>query len=238
VSLLQRWGKVTEQSPNDETRERARISAVETQGFTRMVQRKSLIWKRDSLARTMYGPKHMPDCNVKATVGKHFLFNEPIPRSENGQGYLRVTRFSLWWQQREFPNVWTSEGLTTCVEKGYRWSINSTTWNHLQAMWQGPSLDLLSQVYEETQHQDRIEACGYRSATWRILRALKSINQAKVMVGESAITAAAFFESAGRPSKFFWGPQQGKKVILRESLSAGGKEESLKVIQKEKGWVI
>jgi hypothetical protein len=58
----------------------------------------------------------------------------------------------------------------------------------LQAMWQGPSLDLLRQVYEETQHQDRIEACGYRSATWRILRALKSINEAKVMVGESAIT--------------------------------------------------
>jgi hypothetical protein len=102
VNLHQRWGKVIEESPNDETRERARISAVETQGFTRMVLRKSLIWERDSLARTTYDPEHIPDCNVKATVGKHFLFNEPIPRSENGQGYLRVTRSSLWWQQREF----------------------------------------------------------------------------------------------------------------------------------------
>ena len=94
--------KVIKESPNDETRERARISAVETQGFTRMVQRKSLIWERDSLARTTYNPEHISDCNVKATVGKHFLFNEPIPRSENGQGYLRVSRSSLWWQQREY----------------------------------------------------------------------------------------------------------------------------------------
>ena len=45
-------------------------------------------------------------------------------------------------------------------------------------------------------------ARGYRSATWRILRALKSINEAKVMVRESAITAAPFCESAGLPNLF------------------------------------
>jgi hypothetical protein len=72
-----------------------------------MFQRKNLIWERDSLARTTYDPEHIPDCNVEATVGKHFLFNEPIPRSENGQGHLRVIKSSLWWHQREFPNVWT-----------------------------------------------------------------------------------------------------------------------------------
>jgi hypothetical protein len=124
------------------------------------------------------------------------------------------------------------------VEKAYKWSINRTTSNHLQAMWQGSSLDLLRQVHEDTQHQDRIEACSYWSPTWQILRALKSTNAAKLVVGESAVTAAPFFESAGRPSKPFWGPQQGSKVILWESLSAGGKEESLKVLQKEAGWVI
>jgi hypothetical protein len=90
-------------------------------------------------------------------------------------GYLRVTKSSLWLQQREFPDVWTSEGLTTCVEREYKWSINSTTWNHIQTMWQGPPLDLLRQVHEETQHQDCNEACGCRSPTWRVLRALKAI---------------------------------------------------------------
>ena len=47
-------------------------------------------------------------------------------------------------------------------------SINSSTWKYLQALWQGTSLDLLRVVYKETQHQDSIEACGYRSPTWRI----------------------------------------------------------------------
>ena len=97
------------------------------------------------------------------------------PSAKNGHGCLRVTKSSLWWQQREFPDVWTSGGLTTCVEKEYTWSINSTTWNDIQTMWQGPPLDLLHQVHEETQHQDYIEACGYRSPTWRVLRALKAI---------------------------------------------------------------
>jgi hypothetical protein len=87
------------------------MSAVETQGLARMFQRKNLIWERDSLARTTYDPEHIPDCNVEATVGKHFLFNEPIPRSENGQGHLRVIKSSLWWHQREFPNVWTCSAL-------------------------------------------------------------------------------------------------------------------------------
>jgi len=44
-------------------------------------------------------------------------------------------------------------------------------------------------VHEETQHQDCIEACGYRSPTWRVLRAHKAIIDAKVMVGESEVTA-------------------------------------------------
>jgi hypothetical protein len=116
------WGKIREELKDDEKRERARRSAVETRGFTRMVQRKSLIWERDSIARG-YDPEHIPDCNFFATLGKHFLFHEPIPRPENGQGYLRVNRSSLWWQQREFPDVWMSEELATCVEKGYKWSI-------------------------------------------------------------------------------------------------------------------
>ena len=83
------------ESTSDEIRERVRMSAVETQGFTRMVQRKSLIWERDSIARTTYDLEQIPDCNVKATVGKHFLHNEPSPRSENGPGYLRVIRSSF-----------------------------------------------------------------------------------------------------------------------------------------------
>ena len=78
--------------------------------------------------------------NVQATVGRHFLFHEQIPIAANGSGYLRVATKSLWWQHEHFPKVWTSEGLTTCMENGYQWNINSTTWNHLRMMWQAQPL--------------------------------------------------------------------------------------------------
>jgi hypothetical protein len=125
---------------------RAEERAGSSASCSQQVFRKNLSWERDSIARVAYDPAHIPDCNVHATVGKHFLFHEPIPYAKNGQGYLRVTKSLLWWQQREFPGVWTSEGLTTCVEKEYKWSVNSPTWNHIQAMWQGPPLDLLRSV--------------------------------------------------------------------------------------------
>ena len=117
MNLHQRWGKVSEKSQDDDIMERARGSATEKHGFTRIVRRKNLTWERDSIARVAYDPAHIPDCNVNATLGKHFLFHEPILYAKNGQGYLQVTKSSLWWQQREFPGVWTSEGLKTCVEK-------------------------------------------------------------------------------------------------------------------------
>ena len=82
------------------------------------------------------------------------------------------------------------------------------------------ALDLLRHVYLESLFQDALEAKGYRSPTWRILRALQATINANVVIGESRLTAAPFFEGAGRPSVPFWGPQQGWRVILWESLSS------------------
>ena len=109
--------------------------AEKSNRFTRIVQHRDLPWEKDSIARPAYDPEHIPDCNVQATIGKHFLFHKVIPKAANGLGYLRVTTKSLWWQHEHFPNVWTSEGLTTCMENGYQWTINSTAWNHLRMMW-------------------------------------------------------------------------------------------------------
>ena len=283
---------------------------------TRIVQHRDLQWEKDSIARVAYDPEHIPDCNVQATIGKHFLFHGVIPKAANGLGYLRVTTKSLWWQHEHFPNVWTSEGLTTCMENGYQWTINSTTWNHLRMMWlaaettdneefkgreevaeqeceaeresvekrgktaeqedkEGSStvtgregatgraaaeegakaaerkgatgregatekgaLDLLRHVYLESLLQDTLEAKGYRSPTWRILRALQATINANVVIGETRLTAAPFFEGAGRPSVPFWGPQQGRRVILWESLSPEDQQMCLNDLQDNKDWVI
>jgi hypothetical protein len=124
------------------------------------------------------------------------------------------------------------------MENGYQWTVNRTTWNHLQTMWQAPPLDLLRLIYEETHHQTILEASEYRSPTWCILRALQTIFQANVVVGESTITASPFFEGAGRPSKSFWGPQQGRRVILWESLRPEDQEKCLTKLQSDRHWVI
>jgi hypothetical protein len=169
--LHQRWGKVKKRTEGDNIRAQACRDANASRLFTRIVQRRNLPWEKDSIARAAYDPAHIPDCNVQATVGQHFIFSEPIPKAGNGRGYLRVTKKSLWWQTAQFPT------------------------------------DLLRLVYEETHVQNILEASGYRTPTWRILRALQSTINANVVVGESIITAAAFFEGAGRPSQPFWGPK-------------------------------
>jgi hypothetical protein len=174
VNLYQRWGKVHKIPDNEDIRAHTCNQAKASSRFTRIVQRKNLPWEKDSIARAAYDPAHIPDCNVQAMVGQHLIFSEPIPKAENGRGYLRVTKKSLWWQTAQFPTVWTSEELTTCMEKGYQFTINSTTWNHLRMLWQAPPLDLLSLVYQETHVQNILEASGYRTPTWRILRALQS----------------------------------------------------------------
>ena len=93
-------------------------------------------------------------------------------------------------------------------------------------------------VYLESLFQDTLEAKGYRSPTWRILRALQATINANVVIGESRLTAAPFFEGAGRPSVPFWGPQQGRRVILWESLSPEDQQKCLNDLQDNKEWVI
>ena len=94
--LHQRWGRAN-MTPNSENiKEQADSEAKVIMRFIRIIQQKDLPWERDSIARAANDPEHIPDCNVKATVGQHFLFPEPIPRAINGQGYLRVTTKSLW----------------------------------------------------------------------------------------------------------------------------------------------
>jgi hypothetical protein len=90
-SLHRRWSKITKTSESENVRMKACKEAEKSNKFTRIVQRRDLPWEKDSIARAAYDPEHIPDCNVQATVGKHFLFHEVISKAANGLGYLRVT---------------------------------------------------------------------------------------------------------------------------------------------------
>jgi hypothetical protein len=95
MSLHQRWDKVSKLTDSENIR--AFNEANASRIFIRIVQRKDLPWEKDSIARVAYDPARIPDCNIQATVGQHFLFHEPIPTAVHGRGYLRVTKESLWW---------------------------------------------------------------------------------------------------------------------------------------------
>ena len=106
-SLHRRWSKITKTPGSENVRMKACKEAEKSSKFIRIVQRRDLPWEKDSIARAAYDPEHIPDCNVQATIGKHFLFHGVIPKAANGLGYLRVTTKSLWWQYEHFPSVWT-----------------------------------------------------------------------------------------------------------------------------------
>ena len=79
--LHQRWGRTNVTLNNEDIKAQADNEAKVTNKFIRFIQRKDLPWERDSIARAANDPEHIPNCNVKATVGQHFLFHEPIPRA-------------------------------------------------------------------------------------------------------------------------------------------------------------
>ena len=60
---------------------------------------------------------------------------------------------------------------------------------------------------------------------------------ANVVIGESTTTAAPFFEGAERRSRPFWGPHQGRKLILWESLGPENQLKCLIELRDDANWV-
>jgi hypothetical protein len=81
--LHQRWGKTNAISNRENFKAQADNEAKVTKNFIRIIQLKDLQWEKDSISRAVDDPEHVPDCNVKDTVGQHFLFHEPIPQAIN-----------------------------------------------------------------------------------------------------------------------------------------------------------
>ena len=86
---------------------------------------------------------------------------------------------------------------------------------------------------------DEKEEAGYRSPTWKILRALQQVNKATRIEGEAIMSAPPLFESAGRGDLEFWGGVEGPTVIIWESLSELEKINWLKnKVCTSKDWVV
>ena len=88
LALHQKWSKDCEKLEDDDIQESDEMNDGAPQKFTRMVQRKNQRWESNSRSRAEFDPQSIPDCHVKASVDRDFLFHETIPQPEPDRGYL------------------------------------------------------------------------------------------------------------------------------------------------------
>ncbi len=113
----------------------------------------------------------VPDVDIAAQVGRDFFLDEKIPRHESGQGYVKVVEHSVTWKDTAASKIFTYQGLTTCTEVDNGWTVMSSTYNHLRQGKERSISELSAFIRKEGEQQERLEARGYRSPTWRLLRA-------------------------------------------------------------------
>jgi hypothetical protein len=85
-ALQQKWSKDCGELEDNHIKESAEMNDGVPQKFTRMVQRKNQLWESNSRSRAEFDPESIPDCNVKASVGRDFLLHETIPKPEIERG--------------------------------------------------------------------------------------------------------------------------------------------------------
>jgi hypothetical protein len=114
----------------------------------------------------------------------------------------------------------------------------SSAYNHVRSKRGKDERSMSMFIRKEVEHQERLEAAGYRSPTWRVLRALQSLLSATQLQGESAVAAPPFFPNAVRGTVRFWGNEQGPTVYLWDGLDEKGRKECERTIRTRKDWVV
>ncbi len=137
-------------------------------------------WEPPSASLIERDPEVIPDVDIAARVGQDLFLDEKIPRhGSGGQGYVRVVEHSVLWKEKGASNVFTYQGLTTCTEVDRSWTIMSSAYNHVRSKREEDDRSMEKFIREEVEHQERLEAAGYRSLTWRVLRALHSCKESR-----------------------------------------------------------
>ena len=188
--------------------------------------------------RRLRDPELIPDVDIAARVCKDLFLDEKLPKHASGQGYVRVVKQSVRWNEMEASKVFTYQGLTTCTDVDTSWTIMSSAYNHVRHKKGVIEQGMEKFIREEVDYQEQLEAAGYRSPTWKVLRALQSLLAAEQLQGESVVTTPPFFPSAGRGTVQFWGDARGPTVFLWDGLDEAGRELCADVIHTRKDWVV
>jgi hypothetical protein len=156
----------------------------------------------------------IPDVDIAARVDRDLFLDEKLPRHESCQGYVRVVEQSVRWNEMESSKVFTYEGLTTSTDVDTSWTTMSSAYNHVRHKKGVIEQGMEKFIREEVEYQDQLKPAGYRSPTWKVLRALQPLLAAEQLQGESVVTAPPFFPNAGRGTVQFWREARGPTVFL------------------------
>ena len=102
----------------------------------------------------------------------------------------------------------------------YKWSLE---FKKKKEGWKGCEQEQIIAIQNETERMEKKEEAGYRSPTFRLLRALQQVNEATRIESETIMSAPLFFESAGRGYLKIWGTAEGPTMVIWESLSESEK---------------
>jgi hypothetical protein len=122
-------------------------------------------WESPSASLIEKDPEVTLGVDIAAHVGRDFFLDEQILKHESGQGYVRVVGHSVVWKETAASKVFTYQGLTTCTEVDKSWTIMSSVYNHLRQGREKSNSALGTLIRAEAEHQERLEAMGYRSPT-------------------------------------------------------------------------
>ena len=118
-----------------------------------------------------------------------------------GRGFVRVIADSVrTMEQYGGVSIEIGEGLATCTAMDHAWTITSMMWEHLKSGWLGAPEELIRKVKMDCDRQVVLESGGYRSATWRTLRALQQVHGAEEIWGCTCVRAPPFFRQIGSPA--------------------------------------
>jgi hypothetical protein len=158
----ERGAQWTESMPEDSHDIRNQITAS--------IIRHQRCWEPPFRSQLADDPQVLPDAGLKAQVGRDLFLDDKLPRGAGGQGYVAVTETSIVWKESRAAEVFTYQGLTSCMEPGEMWTIAGSIWHHLSKCTLRLEKELRALIYQEVNYQNQVEAEGYRSPTWRMLR--------------------------------------------------------------------
>ena len=182
-------------------------------GFTHRTDPHTFV---DQIQYRLYCSTKSVKSSGQTQIGRTWFLDQEIPKG----GFIKIQESSLVWDEWvKGTRIITTEGLSTCMEPGRRWTITSGSHFFLkkQERWKGCEQELITTIQKEGEQMEEKEDAGYRSPTWEILRALQQVNKATRIEGETIMSTLHFFKSAGREDLKFWGTAE--ECIIWESLS-------------------